>query len=305
MSPNQPSKQKRASQNKAQRSALQQRKAAAQASPSSGSGSGSSSGSSGGGGGLFGRLRGSMSPGAGGGGAGRTRATGGGSGGGGLARTRAAGAALRPNQPLGYRAALTGFLASLASLLLCVLAIRVPVDGGGDIYSPEGLAAEWVTSALDVAVANPTATAAEVADEVEVWTPNRDRELIGTAIWPLSLAFALPVIGSFAGFRAVSKRRPGKVVNRAMFATLLGAFLTQGLFLLFLPSVIGLGIASFQIRKAEVAAAQDAAAADQVDDGEVIDAEIVEDDPAGDAGDADDAPGDTTELIDVDDDTEK
>jgi hypothetical protein len=264
----QPSKQKRASQNKAQRTALQQRKVAASAEPVASSSSRSTS-SGGGGGSLFGRLRGSMAT--------PTPARGGGAG---TARP-ARGAAAGSDQPIGYRPALVGLLAAGASLILCLVAIRVPVDRDGEIYTPERLAAEWTSSAVEVAQTNPDLTAKEVADDVETWTPDRHKDLIAKAVWPLSLALILPIIGAYFGFRAVAKRRPGKVVNRAMFATLLGAFLTQGLFLLFLPSVIGLGIASFQIRRAEMAALAESAANDPdrvvPADDDVIDAEVIED----------------------------
>ncbi len=287
MSPSQPSKQKRAQQNRNQRAALQQRKAAATAAATSSSGS---SASGGGGGGLFGRLRnaGGARPAATGGGGGGasarpTAAARGGAGGGGLF----GGGAARGDQPPGYRAALVGLLTAVAGLVVCITLVRVPVDGNGDVYSRERLAAEWTDSALQVAVANPDAPAAEVADDVEVWSPDREEELYAAALWPASLGLALPAIASFFGFRAVSRRRPSRIVNRAMFATLLGAFLSFQP-ILFLPAVIGIGIASFQIRKAEVQAIQEAQAADpdRLDEDDVIDAEVVDDDaaPADDGG---------------------
>ncbi len=77
-------------------------------------------------------------------------------------------------------------------------------------------------------------------------------EPYGKAAWPLSLGLLLPVIGAALAFRAVSKRAPAKVVNRAMYVTLFGTLLNAQLIFIFLPTVIGIGIAAFQVRKAEL-----------------------------------------------------
>jgi hypothetical protein len=85
-------------------------------------------------------------------------------------------------------------------------------------------------------------------------------EPYGQAYFPISLGLVLPVIGAALAFRAVSKRSSAKVVNRAMYVTLFGTLLNAQLVFVFLPTVVGIGIAAFQVRKAEVqGAATDAA----------------------------------------------
>ena len=91
----------------------------------------------------------------------------------------------------------------------------------------------------------------EVVDAVEDWTPNGE-EPYGKAYFPLSLGLVLPVIGAGLAFRAVSKRSPAKVVNRTMYVTLFGTLLNAQLLFVFLPTVVGIGIAAFQVRKAEL-----------------------------------------------------
>jgi hypothetical protein len=119
----------------------------------------------------------------------------------------------------------------------------------------------------------------------------------------------LPLGGAALAFRSVRRRSPSKIVNRALYATLFGAVLTQGLMLLFLPVVVGVGVAMFQVRKAEVAAAADSGAAggvidvDEVDDeaedeaAEDLAADLLDDDAedavieAADAEDAEEVEG--------------
>ena len=70
--------------------------------------------------------------------------------------------------------------------------------------------------------------------------------------FPASLAMVLPVIGAYLAFRAVQQRRGAKIVNRAMYATLFGAVHHRSALLqFFLPTVIAVGVAGFQVRKAE------------------------------------------------------
>ena len=72
---------------------------------------------------------------------------------------------------------------------------------------------------------DPDATADELVDAVDDWTPNGE-EPYGKANFPLSLALLLPVVGAGLAFRAVSKRAPAKVVNRTMYVTLFGTLLS-------------------------------------------------------------------------------
>jgi hypothetical protein len=270
----QPSKQKRTAQNRQQRAALEARKAAA---GSAGTGGRGGARASRGGGSVFGRLFG----GGGGGGGGRGR---GGDGAGSTTARPAAGlGAAGGDQPVGFRAALAGLLAAVAAIILTVLQ-TTPVNADGDLYTPEKLVAEWSDSALAVAVDQPEADADAVEDAVEEWSPGRGSERLVQALWPASLAMALPVLAAYLAFRAVQQRRPSRTVNRAMYATLFGALLTFNLFIFFLPSVVAISIAGFQVRKAEATAAALAAAeaGDGATDAEVVDAELADDDAAAD-----------------------
>lgn len=234
MSPKQPSKQKRAAQNRNQRAARVARAANANAIPQLAR-TGTATSAASGGGSLLSRLR------------------RGGSGSGGSARAR--GASLRPDQPPGYRAALSAVLAAAAALVVCTVALRYPVDARGDLYTSETRAADWSVSALRAAADQPDATAAEVADSIDEWAPGHGNETVVKALWPFSLSILLPLIGAGLGFHAVRKRSSSKVVNRALYATLFGAVLTQSLLMLFLPVVLAMGVAMFQVRKAETIAA--------------------------------------------------
>jgi hypothetical protein len=271
----QPSKQKRTNQNRQQRSALEARKAAA-SKPSTGSTSSSAPRASGG---LLGRLRGTATP----------RA----------ATPRPAtprpasplGGMLanRSEQPVGYRAALTGLIAAVAAVGVSFV-LSTPVTQDGDPYTRERVVAEWADTALRAAQATDAAQPEAVVDEIEKrtddpWMPNRDSEQLAIAAFPASLAMVLPVIAAWFAFRAVQQRRGSRVVNRAMYATLFGAVLTFGLLTFFLPTVIAVGVAGFQVRKAETTAAMaEAAAAAGDDDGEdeIIEAEVVDEVDAGD-----------------------
>ncbi|MDP1820985.1 MAG: hypothetical protein Q8K58_13995 [Acidimicrobiales bacterium] len=268
----QPSKQKRASQNRAQRAALSVRRDAASApsSTSSSSGSGGDGRSS-----LLGRLRGA------------SFATPAAPPSGDRAADRAA---ARSAQPVGYRAALSGVMAAGAGLLLCLVFIKVPVTDDGDLYTKERLSAEWSDTARRAAVEAPDATADDLVDDIDEWAPDRSKDLLAKALWPYSAFIILPVIGAVLGFRAVSRRRPSKVISRAMFATLFGAFLTQGLFLIFLPSILALGVAMFQVRKYETAVAAAAATAVAEGGGDVIDADVIDADIVDDPDDPDSTP---------------
>ena len=268
MSPKPPSKQKRAAQNRARRAAHAARIANAQAAATSSGRSETSSGQRGGGS-LLGRVLGR---------------SGGGSGGR-LATARADGAARRGDQPVGYRAALSALLAAVAAAIVCAVALRYPVDAEGELYTREHLVADWSLTALDAAADDPGGDVSEIAGSIDEWAPGRAQETVAKALWPFSLAIVLPIVGSGLGFHAVRRRAASKVVNRALYATLFGAVLTQGLLLLFLPTVIAMGVAMFQVRKAETIAAAEAAGpedATDVDDDDLDDDDLDDDDLDGD-----------------------
>jgi hypothetical protein len=284
----QPSKQRRQTQNQRQRAALETRRANAAAGGVADAKVEKSEGSTsdGGGGSVFSRLRGASTTG---------RAI----------RTSGAGR----TEPPGYRAAMSGLLAAVAAAVAGALFIPVAVDASGDQITSRGaLVGEWTLSAYDVVQENPDAPADEVADQVEDWMPS-GTEPYGKAAFPLSLGLVLPVVGAGLAFRAVSKRSPAKVVNRTLYVTLFGTLLTGQLVFIFLPTVIAVGIAAFQVRKAELRAAAEAAETadgegpdgeddDVIDVDEVIDAEeAVEGDQLI---EADDAAADLDEGADDD-----
>ena len=170
--------------------------------------------------------------------------------------------------------------------------------------------AEWVHTAADAVVADPEATPDEIADSIDDWLPAGDKTY-AQAFWPVSLGVLLPVLGTALGFRAVSRRSPAKIVNRTMYVTLFGSLLASQLLLIFLPAVIGLAVAAFQVRKAEVAAtraALDDAVDDEVDDGDgVIDVDEVDEvDDLEDRDDADEAEAVIeVDEVDVEDDDDE
>lgn len=201
---------------------------------------------------------------------------------------------------------MSALLAAAAAAVVGSFMIRLPIDRGGEpISTPGALAAEWSLSAYEQAEAEPSASADDVAAAVDDWTPGGE-EPYAQALWPLSLGVLLPVAGAGLAFRAVSKRAPAKVVNRTMYVTLFGTLLAAQLLILFLPAVVGVAIAAFQVRKAEVAAqaaaAEDAASEGPADEGDVIEVEeAVEDDAfleaeaEGEGAEAPDADGDDAE----------
>jgi hypothetical protein len=265
MSPKaQPSKGKRAAQNRNQRAARAARAANANAAPVPRS----SAPSSAGGGSLLSRLRG--------GGSARTVAKG--------TATRPTAADLRAQQPPGYRAALSGVFAAGAAILLCVFALRYPVDAHGELYTKEHLVADWSMTAVRAAAEQPGATAEAIATSIDDWNPTGSKETVIKALWPYSLAVVLPLAGAMLALRSVRRRASSKAVNRALYATLFGAVLTQGLLLLFLPVVLAVGVAMFQVRKAEsmaaVAAGGGVLDVDEVaaGDDEVLDVDEIVDD---------------------------
>ncbi len=267
----QPSKQKRTNQNRQERAARQARASNAAAVPSStgrsSTGSGAARGS------LLGRLRGAatgtVAPST---RASRAAASDGGASGGTTPRR-----GFDPStQPPGYRAALTALLAAGAAVIASFF-LTQPVDGQGEVYTRPAIVAEWSTTALRQVAETPTATADAIVEAIgDDWMPHRDSERMFIAYLPLSLAAVLPVIAAYLLFRSVQQRRGAKIVNRAMYATLLGAFISLPLLQFFLPTVIAGWVAGFQVRKAErnelLAAQAEAGGAD----GEVIEADVVE-----------------------------
>ncbi len=173
---------------------------------------------------------------------------------------------------------MSALLAAAAAAAVGSFFIRVPIDRAGDAISTRGaLVAEWSRSALDEVREDPGASVEDVVGAVDDWSR---KEPYAQAVWPVSLGVLLPVVGAGLAFRAVSKRAPAKVVTRTMYVTLFGTLLAAQLLILFLPAVVGVAIAAFQVRKAEVAAQTAAAGAESVDasDDDVIEADEVQED---------------------------
>jgi len=249
----QPSKQRRQTQNRQQRAALEARRAAAAAgeAPAGELDAGASSGSTTGGS-VLSRLTGTGS-------SSRRR---------GPAKRRAVASGL----PVGHRAALTSLMLAGASVVFVLAAFRVPISSatGEPIATKPERVAEWSLAALHAAQdLDAGATAEEVSAAVDDWSPGGKEPYI-KAFWPISLSIFLPLVGAGLGFRAVSKRGSAKVINRAMYATLFGALLTTQLLIFFLPTVVAMAVAAFQVRKAELAA-QGEVADDVIDVDEVVD----------------------------------
>jgi hypothetical protein len=189
---------------------------------------------------------------------------------------------------------MSALLAAAAAAVVGSFLIQLPVDRSGEpIATPAALVAEWSLSALDEVRADGEATAEAVADAVDEWLPG-GREPYAVAAWPLSLGVLLPVVGAGLAFRAVTKRAPAKVVNRTMYVTLFGTLLASQLLILFLPAVVGVGIAAFQVRKAEVAAQTEAAG-----DGPGTDDDVIEANEVADAIEAEEAIEDDA-ILEVD-----
>lgn len=272
MSPKQPSKQKRAAQNRQQRAARAARKANAHAERPAAGSSAQQGGKSGG---FFSRRA-----------AAAQRPSG---------SSRPSLSEARAMQPPGLRAALSAVFAAVAAIGLCALALRYPVNEDGDLYTPEKVVVEWYDTADRAAQEQPDADPAEVAASIETWSPGRSDATVVKALWPWSIAIVLPLIGAGIALWAVRNRMSSKVVSRALYATLFGAILTQGLLWLFLPVVLAVGVAMVQVRRSEVAAAQ-AAAGDGVIDVDEVDADL---DAGFDAADIDGADIDDAEVIEA------
>jgi hypothetical protein len=186
----------------------------------------------------------------------------------------------RRGQPVGYRAALTCFLAALAAVAASLL-FHSAVDGQGDPYTQSSLVAEWSQSALHAAADQPAgAEPAAIVKAVDDWMPHRDSERIAAIYFPWTLAAVLPIGASFLLLRAVRERKGARTVNRAMYATLLGSVICLPLLQFFFPTLGAAWFAGYQVRRAEMAAirAQGGGEDEAGGDDEVIEADVVDDD---------------------------
>jgi hypothetical protein len=188
----------------------------------------------------------------------------------------------RRGQPVGYRAALTALLAAIAAVGASLL-FHTAVDHQGDPYTQSSIVAEWGHTALEATVDLPAdAEPAAVVEAVDGdWMPRRGSDRIFSIYFPWTLASLLPIGASLLLFRAVRERRGARTVNRAMYATLLGAVICLPLLQFFFPTLGAAWFAGYQVRRAEMAAERagggdvepDVIEADVVDDGEADEAD--------------------------------
>ncbi|MGE3622022.1 MAG: hypothetical protein AB7L84_16325 [Acidimicrobiia bacterium] len=235
-----------------------------------------------------------------------------GAGGGASRPGRSGPAALTGGQrPVGWRAALAALLMSIAAFVL-LATNDVQVDAEGKAIPATELAPLHQYGRLSVASGLQAAFAeedppADVAEAIAEGTagPGDETGNSMAAYWPISLIFPLPVLITAAAFWLIHTQRAN---GRQLMFFLLGMFLASmltGVF--FLPSLVALGVASFQIRKKEATAAMAArAAAGGGPDGGVIDVDEVdqdfdEDDDLDGDEDFDDEGDDEGEEDDLDD----
>lgn len=127
----------------------------------------------------------------------------------------------------------------------------------------------------------------EEVEELEDAGETVDEEALYTTLDPtIGLLLAVPVVASGFAARGVRQSNRRRVVMVSMVVSALGVLGTGPLFV---PVVLALGVAHFQIRKAELQEAAAAAAGD--DDRDVIDVDEVDDA-------ADDEPFDEVDDID-------
>ncbi|HLT17231.1 MAG TPA: hypothetical protein VK007_11050 [Acidimicrobiales bacterium] len=251
MSQKRPSKQKRAARNRQQRAALEARKAAARREAAAQA----QAGDGGGRGGRFSRRR----------AGGATPAS---------TSRRPTLAEARALQPPGYRAALAAIFTAVVAIIMLTTVLTVPSDGSGNPYTSYTLAADWVASAIDTAQDQPGLTAAELADAVDDWTPHREEKPFAVVQWPLSITLVLPLIGAGLAFHAVRRRASSRALTRALYTTLFGSILALGAVMLFIPTILAVVVAMFQVRKVEMQAQAEARADGVID----VDSEEVDDD---------------------------
>ena len=178
-----------------------------------------------------------------------------------------------------------------------LVAFRIPVGVSGEpIRTEPERVADWSLAALDTARSlDAPVTAEALREAVEDWSPEPKQPYI-QAMFPLSLTVVLPLLASLLGYRAVRRRASARLVNRAMYATLFGALLTFELLIFFLPGVVAMAVASFQVRKYEYATrltdepegGDDPEGGDEPEPDDVIDVDEVE----VDAADADEVADD-------------
>jgi uncharacterized membrane protein YkvA (DUF1232 family) len=227
-------------------------------------------------------------------GGGTGRAGGGGSGGPAAAAAGASAAPptglaaiLRSRRP-GDRAVLLAVAFSVVSVIF-LLFVKVDVDDRGEAIPP--------TFGGVTVLAREAVTGEPVPDKTE--------SLLSASGPGIIAVMALPVLVTLFAFWGNRRPDRGRMLTFAMFGMLAAVLVTGGLGIYFLPSLIAIGFASFQVRRLEMparTAAERAAPRQRRRRGRVIDAEsreVTDDEPVDDLeASVDDAPADAAPTDD-------
>ncbi len=156
------------------------------------------------------------------------------------------------NRPVGWRAALASVLMATVAFGLLVFN-QVTVDADDKAIPATELSSDYrvakfaVVSGLDEPVGEEGPSAA--VDEAKAGHDEKANAFV--AYWPVSLLFPVPII--IAGL-ALWMIHTGRATGRNLMFCLFGMFFASiltGVF--FLPALVALGVANFQVRRAEAA----------------------------------------------------
>ncbi|HET8621099.1 MAG TPA: hypothetical protein VFM27_19165, partial [Acidimicrobiales bacterium] len=143
---------------------------------------------------------------------------------------------LRSRRP-GDRAVLLSVLFALVSVIF-LLFVRVDVDDRGDAIPP--------TYGGTTILAREAITGEPV--------PDRTETLLSASGPGVLAVMALPVLVTLFAFWGNRRPDRGRMLTFAMFGMLAAVLVTGGLGIYFLPSLIAIGFASFQVRRLEMPA---------------------------------------------------
>ena len=187
---------------------------------------------------------------------------------------------VRSRRP-GDRAVLLSVLFAIVSVIF-LLFVKVDVDDRGDAIPPN--------------YGGVTLLAREAITGEPV--PDRTETLLSASGPGIFAIMALPVLVTLFAFWGNRRPDRGRMLTFALFGMLAAVLVTGGLGIYFLPSLIAIGFASFQVRRLEMPArtaerpaprarrrgkvidaeSREAGADDVVDD-DVVDAEVVDEKP--------------------------
>jgi hypothetical protein len=187
---------------------------------------------------------------------------------------------VRSRRP-GDRAVLLSVLFAIVSVIF-LLFVKVDVDDRGDAIPPN--------------YGGVTLLAREAITGEPV--PDRTETLLSASGPGIFAIMALPVLVTLFAFWGNRRPDRGRMLTFALFGMLAAVLVTGGLGIYFLPSLIAIGFASFQVRRLEMPArtaerpaprarrrgkvidaeSREAGADDVVDD-DVVDADVVDEEP--------------------------